>query len=235
MNTRTIERRLPVVKDSTLRARVVELLKEAIFSGKLQPGESLVEMQIARELEVSQATVREALVQLEQSGLVVRIPNRATMVTRFSPKEIAERVRIRIALEAMALAEAAPLLEEKDFEELERRMAALHQAAAQGDQFLRVQADLNFHSYIWERSGNLTLSRMLHQVTAPMFAFASILRKRGLVTWKSVENPHEDIIRALRTRDQGVIHAAIEQHIRTTYEPFLAVDIDAAPCSEIQP
>lgn len=217
----TTERRLPVVKDSSLRVRVAEILKEAIFSGALEPGESLAEIRLARELQVSQATVREALAELERYGLVVRIPNRTTMVTRFSSKEMAERVTLRICLESVACVEAASRMTGEDYEQLTRLLASLNDSMRQGDPFVRVQADLNFHNFIWERSGNSTLLRMLHELTAPLFAFACILRKRGVVKEKPLLNPHEAIIDAMKTRDRGQIETAVEGHIRPSYERFM--------------
>lgn len=224
MGIQSAERRFPAVKEGSLRERVVELLRDAIFSGKFEPGETLVETQLAREIQVSQSTVREALVQLEHSGLVVRIPNRATMVTQFSPKELAERVRIRVALEGMMMAEAAPKLGEAEFREIDRRLAVFYEAAA-NDQFLRVQADLDFHSFIWECADNQTLFRMLHQLTAPMFAFTCMLRKRGVVTARPVENPHEALIAALRGRDEETIRRAVREHM-SSYQPFLEADLE---------
>lgn len=215
------ERRLPVVKDSSLRVRVAEVLKEAIFAGALEPGESLAEIRLARELQVSQATVREALAELERYGLVVRIPNRSTMVTRFSSKEMAERMTLRICLESVACVEAASRMTEEDYGQLALLLAALNDSMRQGDPFVRVQADLTFHNFIWERSGNSTLLRMLHELTAPLFAFACILRKRGVVKEKPLLNPHETIIEAIKTRDRGHIESAVEGHIRPSYERFM--------------
>jgi DNA-binding GntR family transcriptional regulator len=223
--TEAMERRLPAVKHGPLRGRVMDLLRDAIFSGKFQPGEPLVETQIAREIRVSQATVREALVQLEQSGLVVRVPNRATIVTRFSPKELAERLRIRMALEGMIAVEAAPKMGEPEFRELDRRLAAFYEKAAANDHFLRVQADLEFHRYVWECADNQTLYRILHQVTAPMFAFTCLLRMRGVVTDKPIANPHEAIIEALRRGDEEAIRRAVSEHVRSSYEPFLKLHL----------
>ncbi len=216
-----MEKRLPVVKDSSLRERVVEILKEAIFSGALQPGETLVELRLARELQVSQSTVREALLHLEHLGLVVRVPNRSTMVTRFTEKELAERVEVRIRLEGMAAVAAAARMTPNDYEELERRLVVLNEAIAGGDAFTRVGADLSFHSCIWNCSGNETLAHILDELTAPLFAFTCILRKRGLVTATPLHNPHEAIVAALRSGDPAKIEGAIDAHIRPSFERFL--------------
>jgi hypothetical protein len=71
---------LKPVRSQSLSRQVYETLKEAIFNGRFQPDEALRELHLAKMFEVSQATIREALVQLEQTGLVVRHHNRKTTV-----------------------------------------------------------------------------------------------------------------------------------------------------------
>src|SRR5438874_1838866 len=62
--------RFTAINDMPVRSRVAEVIKEAIFSGVLKPGDALRELHLAAELNVSQASVREGLVQLENAGMV---------------------------------------------------------------------------------------------------------------------------------------------------------------------
>src|SRR2546425_409175 len=106
------------VRSGTLRSQVVDILKDAIFYGKLKPEELLPEQPLAKKLRVSQSTVREALAQLERYGLVARQPNRGTVVTSFSPADIQGRMKVRLALEEMAFTEACPLMDDADIAHL---------------------------------------------------------------------------------------------------------------------
>jgi len=72
---------LKKVSTSTLRQRTAERVRDAILDGSLPPGEKLVERELASQLVCSQATVREALVQLEAEGFITKTPNSATFVT----------------------------------------------------------------------------------------------------------------------------------------------------------
>src|SRR3954470_5137636 len=98
---------LSPVKSASLRTRVVDSIREAILSGKLPPGTPLRAFLLARDLGVSQATVREALLQLEHKGLVTSEPGLGILVTKLSGKELRERVSLRILLESVAAYEAA--------------------------------------------------------------------------------------------------------------------------------
>src|SRR5258707_3632063 len=87
---------------------VVMQLRQGVFEGRYPPGAALRELTLARELSVSQATVREALQQLQYTGLVTRTPNAGSTVTRLSVKYARERLAFRTRLEWKAATESAP-------------------------------------------------------------------------------------------------------------------------------
>src|SRR5688572_20241451 len=143
---------LQAVKSRSLSAQVETALRTAIFSGHLAPGQPLRELHLARELGVSQATIREALGQLERFGLVVRTPNIGTEVTRLSQEEVLERVELRMLLEERALTQAAPRMDGPAFDTLATHLAALTEATKRNQYFEQAQADLGFHRFIWQQS-----------------------------------------------------------------------------------
>ena len=150
--------------------QVFGILKEAVFDGKFQQGELIAEIKIAKWLNVSQATVREALVLLEQNGLVVRQKNRKTQVNRLTTEEVRDRVSMRIALEALAAVNASEVM---NGEELEKLCGIAEQMppSVDGGRLTATQADLEFHRYLWEKTGSPILARTLEQLTTPLFAF----------------------------------------------------------------
>ena len=77
------------------------------MTGKIRPSTRLRELHLARSLGVSQSTIREALFQLEHSGLVVRVPNSGTTVASFSEDELRERIEVRLVLEEEAFVKAS--------------------------------------------------------------------------------------------------------------------------------
>src|SRR5262245_44005352 len=151
---------LKPVKNRALSDDVFETLRDAIFSGRLKPGDPLRELRVAKELAVSQATVRDAVVKLERFGLVVRVPNKETIVTCHSSREIRERVAIRATLEEMAFLEAARALTEEDYEALEGKLRRVSDSFKRKEDFEAAQVDLDFHRYYWRRAGNETVSEM---------------------------------------------------------------------------
>jgi DNA-binding GntR family transcriptional regulator len=215
---------LNVAKSFEAPSRVdatVTRLREGIFEGKFPPGTPLRELSIARELSVSQATIREALRHLEHSGLIVRKPNVGSTVTRLSSKDIAERIALRVTLETMAAQLAAPRMGEAEFAELYRRLRILDAAVKSNSYYDAAQADLDFHRYIWKCSGNETLARVLEFVTVPLLAFMSIVRSQGFQRLDSVVQAHEPLILALRNGGAEEIRKNFELAATSGYQPFL--------------
>lgn len=98
------------------RARAGELLGEVvtrrlrddILEGRLRPGERIRQEAVARELGASRIPVREALLQLENEGLVSLVPHSGARVAKLDVAEYTELYRIREQLEPLAIAESAP-------------------------------------------------------------------------------------------------------------------------------
>ncbi len=92
---------------STMRSMVADTIRKAIMEGGLQPGERIVERNLAAQFGASLSVIREALVELETEGFVVKRPNAATHVTQVSIADAEKVFRLRAVLEPHAVAEAA--------------------------------------------------------------------------------------------------------------------------------
>jgi DNA-binding GntR family transcriptional regulator len=131
-------------------------LAERIYSGKLPPGERLVELQIAREFDTSQTPVREAFRELEALRLVESNPYRGTRVREVSPREMAEAYLVRGVLEQLAAELAAPLVRGK-VETLRDALGGIAAGAKAGDAKLYAAENLKFHRWIVEAADNRML------------------------------------------------------------------------------
>ncbi|MCC6588712.1 MAG: GntR family transcriptional regulator [Bryobacterales bacterium] len=196
-------------------------LLQAIFNGKYPPGSPLRETGLARELGVSQATVREALQRLTHSGLVTRTSNIGSTVTRLSPADIQERVELRSLLEVRAALAAAQRIGEEEMAEMERRLAVFSKFMNRDSYFESAQADLSFHRYIWKCSGNQTLYGLLDQLTMPLVAFASIVLSYCHEHLADVVHAHQPMLEALRSKDPTKIEDAFRTGAESFYRDYL--------------
>jgi len=213
--------RLEPIVAASLKTQVAQNIRRAIFCGRIGLGEPLREMHLARELRVSQPTIREALMELEREGLVKRTPNVGTAVTNLSTSEFRDRLEIRKTLEQMAAVRAARAMTPEQFTELERLLDEISRQSKANSYYESAHADLEFHRYIWHCSGSEVLETTLVQISAPVFAFASLLRSAGLHDLKRVMNSHAAIVQALRNGRARDIEKAVLAHFENSYDAFL--------------
>jgi len=142
------------VPSHSRRELVVQILRDAITSGRLKPGDRLIEVDLSKELGTSRAPVREALRQLEQEGLVASYPYRGSEVIAVSQDEVEQvLVPIRITLEQFAFSRALGRLTEDDFNELRSLVTEMEDAARTGSTEQLADADIRFHELVIVASG----------------------------------------------------------------------------------
>lgn len=158
----------------TLRGQIVEKIRGAILRGILKEGQRLVERQLAAQFATSLTAVREALIELEAMGFVIKRPNATTHVTALS-KNASEKIFVfRRVLEGFAVEEAARLATPGDLESADTIYLKLLDAARGGDAPSFIQTDFSLHERIWRVSNNEYISDSLHRVLLPYFAFTAI-------------------------------------------------------------
>ena len=99
-----------------LRDVVFNTLRQEILTGKLKPGERLMEIHLANKLGVSRTPIREAIRKLELEGLVIMIPRRGAEVAQISWKSLKDVLEVRSALDALAIELACERMGQDDLE-----------------------------------------------------------------------------------------------------------------------
>ncbi len=146
----TGERRPP------LRLRLKEALLRRILGGHYRPGERLVELRIAAEFATSQGPVREALRELEATGLVTNVPRRGTYVSEVVADGLREIYAVRGALEEQATRQATAR-NSCDLRVLQDSVDAMREAAQAGDVPGVIEHSVAFHTAIMAAAGNRLL------------------------------------------------------------------------------
>lgn len=161
---------LPSLRSASIRVSAVDALRNALLEGMFQPGESLSEPSLAAQMGVSRGPVREALLILEQEGLVVHNQNRGFSVLTLGPADRRAMVKVRIPLEALALELARQNGKPEDLAELEAILGRI--LACYGSDFrTSVREDLAFHKKLWAMADNAWLLAALKRVVVPFFLY----------------------------------------------------------------
>lgn len=142
--------------NAPLRQRLKEVLLRRILGGHYAAGERLIELRIAQEFGTSQGPVREALRDLEATGLVLSKPRRGTYVCEVMGEGLREIYTVRGALEEQAT-RIATAMGTCDRAALQREVDAMHDAARAGDTSRVIEHSVAFHRAIMEAAGNRLL------------------------------------------------------------------------------
>lgn len=194
-----LEHPLTILKRSSAREHITQILLDRILDGTYKPGERLIELQIASELSTSQAPVREAFRYLEAMRVVETETYKGTRVRSISPRELEESSQVRAALEELGAQLAAPHFKGK-VEILENTSALFMQAADNKDVKSYSKHDIEFHRLIMTASQNSLLVSIWESV---------VLESRFRLTLKSIGEDqlchfgqaHLPVIDALRNGD----------------------------------
>jgi DNA-binding GntR family transcriptional regulator len=161
--------------------QVKAVLLKRIIAGELAPDERIVELQVARELGVSQAPVREALKSLEALGMVDILPFSGARVHRQTSKELLDAYTVRSELEVLAIRLATE--RGASFPSLSARMGDMYHAVAEGDMVRLSIADAAFHEEIIRASDNAELLRLWFNLQPSTRAYITLISPGADPNW----------------------------------------------------
>lgn len=192
---------------------VFEDLKRKILTGVLTSNSPITEQSLAQDYSCSQSTIREALLLLQQYGLVVRRGYQGTFVTDPSTIEAMLLLKLRTDIEVTGIAKAAQIVTQDQMDEL-RCLTTQYEAS-------RKRRDV-FEGAELDRSLHLTLFRIAQMpVLEPMLVRTTMMLQRILLpvprpeeAWKNPAiTSHTEVLNALETRAPDTAARAMRAHI----------------------
>lgn len=198
----------------TLSDRLMEVVRDMILSGAIAPDVPIRQDALAADLNVSKIPLREALVRLEQDGLVVSHPNRGFFARGMSAAEVEEIFELRLKLEPDAAAEACLVADEARQDEALQVLAQLNAAAAGG---MPTVGPLNraFHMALVQpgkRALTAEITTRLH-VMADRYVRKHLEHKGRHLT---AEAEHQNILQAWLARDADKVRRLVADHLQHT-------------------
>ena len=200
------------LEKKSLREQALSALRIAITSGELEPGRHLVETELSDMLQISRGTLREALRQLEQEGLLSAGPRGRLSVRHLDAKEIRDIFAVRAALESLAARTLCELPDRVQVTASLRTAIEAMAAAAEGSLEQRIESDLEFHRTMCRLTGNETLLHSWESLEGSIrmsIMFAGVERA---VSNMSVDR-HYDIVTAIESGDASLARQTILEHM----------------------
>ncbi|MCZ8122402.1 MAG: GntR family transcriptional regulator [Magnetospirillum sp.] len=196
---------------------VYSALKRRIVLNEIAPGEPLTELGLAREVGCSQGTVREALLRLQEDGLVSRSGHRGTSVTPLDPDAAEEILDLRKRLETRGSLRAARAFTSEAGAELRALRKGMAAAARREDEYALIELDMRFHAAIFRLASPPVLEQilircMLHSHRQKLWAPG---HRRTLM--RTAER-HDVLIEALEARDGERLAHEMSHHLETIVE-----------------
>lgn len=184
----------------TAQEGVLQELRLQIASGKLSPGQQVIQDSLAASLGVSRVPLREALKVLEGEGQVTYHPHRGYFVADLSVADLVEVYRIRSILEDEALRVGVPLLTDEDIEYLSDILLDVEAAAKTGNVTAVTAANRRFHFAIFDASNMPRLVRMIRNQWDATDAYRGVYFAAP-ANLQHMNAEHSSMISALAARD----------------------------------
>ncbi len=195
---------------NTLRIR--NALENAIVQGVYAPGARLDPEALEQEFDCSRTPIREALHQLEASGLVRVMPKRGTFVTEWSPEELAERFEVMAEIAATCGRLAARRILDSEMAALEAAHQACRQRAEVGDVEGYYACNSDFHHCIYRATHNAFLEQEASRLHAMLQPYRRMqLQVRNRMGRSFAE--HDAVVTAIRAGNSEAAAQALRDHV----------------------
>ena len=204
-----------------LRDVVFNTLRDAILTGKLVPGERLMENQLAEKLGVSRTPVREAQRMLELENLVELVPRKGAQVLDMSEKDIVNILEVRSALEGLATSVACKKMSKEDLQQLKNMEVDFEKAVAENDVEHFVDIDEDFHDLIFAATENDKLINIFRNLRIQLYRYRMAQAKNNETSMSTIVAHHRSIIRAIENHDAEEGASIAQGHIKYQTESIL--------------
>lgn len=208
----------------TLRANIRAHIQKRIAEGVYQPGDRIVETRLAKELNVSQAPVREAILELAAMGVLEERPYTGCIVRKLTAEDIADIYDVRAHIDEYAASLAAHRATDAEFDAMERLLREMDKAA---DIHEFVQKDILFHAMVVDAAGSPTLSRIWRSLRLAEWTNLSVTATENSL--EKLKQNHWKIFHYLKMRDEHAASAYMFLHIKGFGDEMKKHFTDLAP------
>lgn len=196
-------------KKETLRDNIKQYIQSRIIDGTYKPGDRIVETRLAKELNVSQAPVREAMLELSLMGLLEEKPYSGTFISEMSIFDIQDVFECRAMIEKEAVSRAAKLATDEQILHLDD---IIDQMERSDDPEEVTRLDLEIHESIMEAACSPTLHRMWSLLRLNEWTYISMSTTE--LPLDAISQQHRYIMEAIRQRDSSSAAAVMFLHIK---------------------
>lgn len=212
-----------IARTESLSDRVVKQLRDEIAAGRIPAGETVSAASIAERIGVSRTPVREALLRLEQAGMVRILNNRGALVLATTLEDLIEVFEMRLLLEPALAARAAELAAPAGVGEVRRAFEAMQASVGDTDRLLVLDRD--FHLAIARAAGN-------ERAVEVLGSLRNLVLTRGVGTTSTARTAtelvedHRGIVSGIASGDPQAAAREMRRHVLNTAKLLFAQESD---------
>ena len=203
-----------------LRDVVFNTLRQEILTGKLKPGERLMEIHLADKLGVSRTPIREAIRKLELEGLVIMIPRRGAEVAQITLKSLEDVMEVRRALDVLAIELACERMNQEEMESLIQAYENFSAAVKTKDTRKIASADVAFHDIIVQSTGNARLIQLVSNLSEQMYRYRFEYLKDA-TSHEMLQREHKEMYESILRKDKVSAADVVRKHIDNQQEAII--------------
>lgn len=199
-------------RSTSIASHVFNILRDAIVTLKLLPGDSLSEAEIAKQLGVSRQPAREAFIQLSKMGMLNIVPQRGSFVVKISECDVENARFIREAIETAIVQRASTMATPEHIDKILAIISDQKKAIADSNQELLLKLDDAFHNAIAVSADCLYGWHIVVNLKAQMdrVRFLSLPEATPM---EKIVSQHQNIAKAIQSKDPDAAADAMKTHL----------------------
>ena len=216
-------------KRTTLEAQALKQIKNAIGSGRLRPGDRIVEEDLAKKMGMSRFPIREAIRALEREGLLVSVPFKGAHIRQLDEKDLEELYALRSGLEELAIRILMDRITKEKVERLESIVKAMEQATKEGMVEKLISDDVKFHRTLCQLSGNRRLLEIWMTLENQLRSFIA-LEELSYKKENQLAITHYPILDAIKSADTHLAEKSIREHFMDAITHIRNISVKRNAC-----
>jgi len=205
-----------ITKIKSMADQIADHIQRSILEGTILPGDRLIEIEIAKQLNVSRTPTREAFRILASQGLVQITSNPGVRVTLITKTDLADLFEIRLLLEQYCLRKFVRNATGAEIQDLEAVLQKMAKAVTDNDNLAYLKHSVNFHAYYIDTCHNKRLISIFEILRNNIHCAQIFYMRKAIARTESVEE-HRAIWAAIKSGKIEKADTALSDHLEKSY------------------
>lgn len=209
-------------KNKLLREKIYDMLKEAIVSGELKPGERIIESKLAKDIGISRTPIREAIRLLESEGYLESMDSGGVRIVEITEEDIKDWSEIKSVLNELAVIKAIDNITDQEIKELEKDLEEVEKTINNSNNGTDeiIERNTDFHQRIFAASGNDLIKNISYEYQKYTYIMRNCLSQiEGRK--KQALKEHKKILKAIKKRNKEKAIKLSKEHSESSKKALL--------------